>query len=102
MRSDVAKRAVDAAFERLGVDSQYGSTPCKLLFENDEDVGIDFGGASRPVGRETIFLVRDSEVAPVDGGTFTVNSETHRIVAKPVLKDAARLVWRCRVVLQNA
>ncbi|MBG6172967.1 hypothetical protein IWQ55_000006 [Labrenzia sp. EL_208] len=100
MRSDVAKRAVDAAFERLGVDSQYGAIPCKLLFESDDDVGVGMGDfVSRPVGRETIYLVRASEVTPAEGGAFEVNGETHNIVAKPTLKDNARLVWRCRVAL---
>lgn len=102
MRSDIAKRAIDAAFERLGVDGHYGASPCKVLFESDDDVPIDLDMVSRPVARETIFLVRESEVTPVDGGTFTVNGQTHKVVANPILKDDARLVWRCRVVLQNA
>ncbi|MEO0955787.1 MAG: hypothetical protein AAFY12_12395 [Pseudomonadota bacterium] len=103
MRSDIATKAVDAAFERLGVDSLYDAASCKLIFESDDDVGVDIGDfVSRPVGRETIFLVRKSQVTPVEGGVFTVNGETHKVVAKPVLKDDARLVWRCRVVLQSA
>ena len=99
MRSDLAKKAVDASFERLGADGQYGATTCKLLFESDDDAGVDLLEVSRPVGRMTVVLVRDSEVTPAEGGTFTVNGETHTIVGKPTFKDTARLVWRCRVVL---
>jgi len=93
------KEVVDAEFEVLGVDGFYGETPCKLLFESDDDTGVDMLENSRPVGRMTVILVRDSEVTPAEGGSFTVGSETQCIVGKPTFKDTSRLVWRCRVVL---
>ena len=93
---------VDAEFEELGIDGFYGTQPCKLLRASDDDVGLDFGGVSRPVERQSVFLVRKSEVTPVEGGLFTVGSETFKVAAKPTFEDNARLKWRCRVSVQIA
>ncbi|SHL76005.1 head-tail joining protein [Roseibium suaedae] len=90
-------RAVDAVFERLGVDGTFQGQGCKVLFSRDEDEGIDFGGASRPVGRSSLLKVRVSEVTPIQGGTFEVDGQSHKVIARPMIKDRARLVWTCQV-----
>ncbi|MCV0429228.1 MAG: hypothetical protein K5905_27575 [Roseibium sp.] len=97
MSSDFAKRAVDAVFERLGVDGLYGAVPCKVLFASDDDEALDFGGRSRPVGRNSAMRVRASEVTPVKGQSFTVGATTYKISSQPTLSDTARLVWSFKV-----
>lgn len=97
MTSHLQNRAVDAAFERLGADGAFQGQGCKVLFSRDEDDGIDFGGVSRPVGRSSLLKVRVCEVTPTQGGVFEVDGQSFKVIAKPQIKDRARLVWTCAV-----
>ncbi|CTQ53547.1 hypothetical protein LP7551_02071 [Roseibium album] len=98
MRSDYAQKAVDAVFERLGIDVFYSPVvgdpvPCKVLFSADDDLPTDFGGASRAVGRKTVLKVRAAEVSPVKKQTLTAGAVTYTILSQPTLSDTARLVY---------
>ncbi|MCK7615185.1 head-tail joining protein [Roseibium sediminicola] len=102
---DLDKEVVDAEFEELGVDATY--TPavgdpvdCKILLSSDDDTALEFGGRSRPIGRNTVLRVRASEVSPANGQTFTLTNggQVYRIAAEPALEDTARLVWRFKAV----
>ncbi|SHN18232.1 head-tail joining protein [Roseibium suaedae] len=97
MRKDLSAEVVNAEFEELGSEALYGPQACLVLWARDEDEGIDFGGASRPVGRSSLLKVRVSEVTPIQGGTFEVDGQSHKVIAKPLIKDRARLVWTCQV-----
>ncbi|MEE4012103.1 hypothetical protein V1T76_08590 [Roseibium sp. FZY0029] len=105
MRADIAQKAVDAAFERLGVNGFYqpktgDPIPCRVLFSSDDDEAVDFGGRSRPVGRVSVLKLRASEVTPAKDQTVTVIGigETYTISSQPILSDTARLVWKFKAV----
>ncbi|MCK7611970.1 head-tail joining protein [Roseibium sediminicola] len=105
MRSDIAQKAIDAAFSKLGVDGFYqpetgDPVPCKVLFSSDDDEPLDFGGKSRPVGRESVLKLRAAEVTPSKERVITI-AETgaiYTIKSLPILSGCARLVWKFKAV----
>lgn len=98
MRTDFAQKAVDAGFEKLGIDAFYNPVAgdpiaCKILFSSNEDVAMDLGGSSRPVGRKVRLKVRASELVPIRSQTLTAGAVTYTIMSQPILSDTARLVY---------
>jgi hypothetical protein len=98
----LAALAINAVFSARGRAATYtppgggSSTPCTVIDDSRDRQAV--GGLGRPVMRGNVLQVRISEIAaPAKGGTFTIDSETFKIVGDPITEDSGRLIWSCTV-----
>ena len=98
----LAALAINAVFAARGRAASYSppgggsATPCTVIDDSRDRQAA--GGLGRPVMRGNVLKVRKSELpSPAKGGTFTIDTETLKIVGDPVSDDPGRLIWTCTV-----
>ncbi|GHU19830.1 hypothetical protein FACS189472_10180 [Alphaproteobacteria bacterium] len=102
MMKEAITRALDDAFEHLGVDvifeSANASSSFPIVALVKEPEGVYEVGSSRVIGQVAEFSVKASDVKPKISDVIFIDSKKYKIHEEPLL-DASNLAWKFQAVL---
>ncbi|GHU00122.1 hypothetical protein FACS1894126_6450 [Alphaproteobacteria bacterium] len=102
MMKEAITRALDDAFEHLGVDvifeSANASSSFPIIALLKEPESVYEVGSSQVIGQVAEFSVKASDVKPKIGDTIFVGTKKYKIHEEPLL-DASNLIFKFQAVL---